>query len=134
MSDRYFCSVKVQYMLTVQDIAKQRLDKVMHNHQQYKEILNDVMLKIKQTNEASSSQNCIVYHVPFLNSQHSLYNVKHAIKYVIKRVQRLGFKVDTQLDKIRIDWSIVDDIVQNKLDDRTVKKKRLHPDAWRFKC
>lgn len=121
-------------MLSVKDIAKSRYEKIMHNHEHYKEILEDILFQIREVNESSQSQNRIVYELPWLNSQHSLYNVNHAKKYVTKKLQKLGYKVESCRDKIRVDWSAANDLVHAKIYHKREpdRKRRKHPDAWRF--
>lgn len=122
-------------MLSVHDIANGRYERVINNHDHYKEILSDIMFQIKEVNESSHSQNWMVYELPFLNSQHSLYNVEHAKKYIITKLQKLGYKVESYRDKIKIDWSVVNELVQRRIDHKKdpSKRRKEHPDAWRFK-
>ena len=126
-------------MLSVHDIAKSRCEKVLHNHEHYKGILRDIMVQIKEVNDSSSNQNRLVYELPWLTTEHSMYNMDHAKWYICKKLEKLGYRVETCRDKVRVDWSIVNELVEARLDhkrkpDKNRKKKvKVHPDAWRFK-
>lgn len=121
-------------MLSVRDIAKSRYDKVMSNHEHYKSILQDILFQIKEVNDSTSSQNYLVYELPWLTCTHSLYDVNHAKTYIGKRLQKLGYRVEVMRDKVRVDWSVANDLVRARIEHKhnPARTKKPHPDAWRF--
>ena len=122
-------------MLTVEDLARQRYEKALQNHETYKEMLQEVLDKVSRTADANHTSTS--FRIPMLTRRHSRYNVQHAVSYIRKKLEQNGYKVEVRQDLILIDWSVVHKMVQAKIEKKQQPKKAQreedNEDAWRFR-
>ena len=93
-------------MLSVVELREKDSQRRKKNHECYKDILNDVYVKIKKRNE-QHFQN-LVYNVPPFKIGWPPINVENAIKYCIMKLNKGGFVVYPYkyMNTLYIDWSI----------------------------
>ena len=119
-------------MLTVDDLARQRYEKALKNHETYKEMLQEVLDKVSRTAETDHTSTS--FSIPMLTRSHSRYNVQHAVSYIRKKLEQNGYKVEVRQDLILIDWSVVHKMVQDRIQRRQQPTRvQEDEDAWRFR-
>lgn len=91
--------------LKADDLNKIQKEKHKINKQIYKTILEDSEKKIKYNNSLGNTTAIIT--IPYIKLGYPIYNVTHAMMYVIKKLTKQGFKINGfQENKIFIDWKI----------------------------
>ncbi len=90
-------------MVKAEDLIKQQKDKDKKKRITYKKVLDRIEKKIVLASN-SNSYNC-TYEIPKLIIGLPIYSVDGCTKYVIKKLKKNGFKVDTLSDNnIFISW------------------------------
>ena len=77
--------------LTAKDLSQTQKDKHKANKEIYKGILLDCEKKIKYQNSIGNSQTVI--KIPYMKFDTPLYDITHAMMYVIRKLKENGFKI-----------------------------------------
>ena len=77
--------------LTATDLNQTQKDKHKQNKEIYRSILADCEKKIKYQNSLGNTQT--VFKVPYMKFDTPLYNITHAMMYVIRKLKENGFKI-----------------------------------------
>ena len=77
--------------LTTNDLTQTQKDKHKQNKKIYKGILADCEKKIKYQNSLGNSQTVI--KIPYMKFDTPLYDITHAMMYVIRKLKENGFKI-----------------------------------------
>ena len=92
-------------MLSIKDLEKKRLERASRNHELYRTFFIDIITKIK-SRDILGHRN-IVHRIPTLVIGFPLYDVNHAVQYVIYKLNKGGFFVFPWKDNyLYIDWSM----------------------------
>lgn len=93
-------------MLSVFELREKDNQRRIKNHECYKEILNDVYVKIKKRNE-QHFQN-LIYNIPHFKLGWPPINIENAIKYCIMKLNKGGFVAYPYgcLNSLYVDWSV----------------------------
>lgn len=77
--------------LTASDLIQTQKDKHKQNKEIYKGILVDCEKKIKYQNSLGNTQTVI--KIPYMKFDTPLYNITHAMMYVIRKLKKNGFRI-----------------------------------------
>mgnify|MGYP001255106590 CR=1 FL=1 len=92
-------------MLSIKDLENKRLERASRNHELYRTFFIDIITKIK-SRDILGHRN-IVHRIPTLVIGFPLYDVNHAVQYVIYKLNKGGFFVFPWKDNyLYIDWSM----------------------------
>jgi len=104
-------------MLKVADLNKKRKEKAQRNHEIYKGFFYEIAEKIKNRDKLGFRN--LIHRVPSIVFGFPLYDVNHAIIYLIDKLQKGGFFVYPWKDNyIYIDWSIKQTICESTNDKK----------------
>ena len=89
--------------LTVNELQETEKNKHKINKEIYRTILSDCEKRIKSQNSIGNSQ--MIIRIPFMLFDKPLYNITHAMMYVIKKLKENGFTiVNIYENNIQIKW------------------------------
>lgn len=92
-------------MLTVSDLDRKRREKATRNHEIYKGFFYEISEKIKSRDRIGFKN--LIHRVPTMVFGFPIYDVNHAILYLIQKLQKGGFFVYPWKDNyLYIDWSV----------------------------
>jgi len=90
-------------MLNVNDLQNVAKSRKEREKKTYKIILQDCYKKIKLRNEHGQTK--VVFSVPVFMYDSPLYNINDAIKYIVKKLRKGGFRVYVSDNTLSIDWT-----------------------------
>ena len=91
--------------LKVEDLKQIQKERHKLNKKIYKNILKDVEEKIKSKNNIGLTRSFIT--IPYIKIGYPIYNITHAMMYVIKKLTQQGFQIGNIYEnKILILWEI----------------------------
>lgn len=89
--------------LTTKDLNQTQVDKHKANKEIYRYILGDCEKKIKFHNSLGNTQT--ILRIPYMLFDKPLYNITHAIMYVIRKLKKNGFVIGNVYENmIQISW------------------------------
>ena len=89
--------------LTVSELQETEKNKHRINKEIYRTILADCEKRIKSQNSIGNSQ--MILRIPFMLFDKPLYNITHAMLYVIKKLKENGFTImNIHENNIQIKW------------------------------
>ena len=97
--------------LHANDLEKKQKEKHKENHKIYKQLLEDCEKKIEY--QSSIGNTLFVYQVPYMKMGFPIYNITHAIMYIIRKLKENGFQVMN--------------LIENKLFITIEKNKKQQP-------
>jgi hypothetical protein len=107
-------------MLSIKDLEDKRLERASRNHELYRSFFIDIITKIKYRDILGHRN--IVHRIPGIVVGFPLYDVNHAIQYVIHKLNQGGFFVFPWKDNyIYVDWSI--GTIKDNKDKKTERHK-----------
>ena len=91
-------------MLKASELHSVRDDKTKRNREMYKQLFEDVCKKIRKVNMKGSYT--LMHSVKYITVGLPLYNVDHAVLYIIRKLTKGGFEVQRITENtIYITWS-----------------------------
>lgn len=94
-------------MVNIKDLEKKRKEKSERNHELYRGFFYEISEKIK--NRDSLGNRNMIHRIPTIVIGFPMYDITHAIQYVISKLQTNGFFVCLWHDNyLYIDWSVLE--------------------------
>lgn len=91
-------------MVNPRDLNRQQYERHVRRRQTYEKIYRAVESHIKSRNQLGDSQTW--YSVPAILFGEPLFDPERATQYVVKRLQKEGFRADSEGTLVHIDWRI----------------------------
>ena len=89
--------------LTTKDLNQTQIDKHKANKEIYRSILGDCEKKIKFQNSIGNIQT--ILRIPYMLFDKPLFNITHAMLYVIKKLKKNGFTIiNVHENCIQVSW------------------------------
>lgn len=94
-------------MVNVKELEKKRKEKAERNHELYRGFFSEISVKIK--NRDSLGHRNLIHRIPTVIIGFPLYDVNHAMLYVITKLNQNGFFVYPWNDNyLYVDWSVIE--------------------------